>query len=352
MPRWFRRLSFILFAVLTVAIGSLVAFGKPIAGMVARTVIARIVQVAATRRIEFRDVRFGEARLIGFGVVRCDDVSGTVQVDLPGETLSGRRAFAFAASNVVVDLGWPWSGRAAFNVLGGRIQAIDAGDGGRSEEDMTQIRAQVQIPFSWAHPRESVGLVEKEIRRLVRDGRTMLPLKLEAVTGFTAARHRHELPIHTEGVAGGGVRIALERSDIEHISREYTHKLTATEIDLVARYPQRAPALLRFCEQASHAAANLWRRDHTFPQDAFRHVYWSWLLTREFGPDFSEEATDAHEIGATYESGATNRRMDLHNNAVGRAYAIAGVSEQELVNRVRTDPNVLQRPDRLPQGGP
>jgi hypothetical protein len=64
--------------------------------------------------------------------------------------------------------------------------------------------------------------------------------------------------------------------------------------------------------------------------------------------------TDAHEVGATYESGAASRRMDLHNNSVGRAYALAGVAEREIVNRVFQDPNVirdLSLSTEIPGGG-
>jgi len=79
--------------------------------------------------------------------------------------------------------------------------------------------------------------------------------------------------------------------------------------------PRAAPAAL--AQTAELEAARLKARDPLFPDDAYRHVYWSWLLTREFGAAFAERVTDAHEEGTTYEYGEAARRMDLRNNALG-----------------------------------
>ena len=36
--------------------------------------------------------------------------------------------------------------------------------------------------------------------------------------------------------------------------------------------------------------------------------------------------------------------MDLHNNAIGRAYAKRGVRRQELLDRLLSDPSVTRSP--------
>lgn len=48
--------------------------------------------------------------------------------------------------------------------------------------------------------------------------------------------------------------------------------------------------------------------------DAFRHTYWSALLTRSFGDDFAISLTSAHESG---EPDGIDKDMDLHNNSNG-----------------------------------
>ena len=84
-------------------------------------------------------------------------------------------------------------------------------------------------------------------------------------------------------------------------------------------------------------------RDGSVPEDAYRHVLWSYLLTQEFDAEFAEKVTDAHEIGSTTNTEAEHR-MDYNNNAVGRRYAAEGVAEPEVLSRVRRDPAVIRQP--------
>ncbi|MEV2224031.1 hypothetical protein AB0E01_29705 [Nocardia vinacea] len=52
--------------------------------------------------------------------------------------------------------------------------------------------------------------------------------------------------------------------------------------------------------------------------DAFRHAYWNALLSKEFGQDWAEDFTTAHERIDGETSHASAEAMDLHNNEVGR----------------------------------
>lgn len=66
--------------------------------------------------------------------------------------------------------------------------------------------------------------------------------------------------------------------------------------------------------------------------DAFRHSYWSALLTKRFGPDWAKEFTSAHE--GYHSNPGPAEAMDLYNNEVGRKFALANphASETELAN--------------------
>jgi hypothetical protein len=55
--------------------------------------------------------------------------------------------------------------------------------------------------------------------------------------------------------------------------------------------------------------------------DAFRHTYWNARLTQEFGADFAERFTTAHE--ALPVNQGPREAMDLHNNEIGRQIALA-----------------------------
>ena len=54
--------------------------------------------------------------------------------------------------------------------------------------------------------------------------------------------------------------------------------------------------------------------------DAFRHALWSFLMTRELGPEMAKRFGDAHEISRPNPD--DERLMDLYNNHVGRVLAL------------------------------
>ena len=69
------------------------------------------------------------------------------------------------------------------------------------------------------------------------------------------------------------------------------------------------------------------------PGDAFRHAFWSALMTRTYGEDFAREFTSAHETSASVASDAREQSfMDLHNNEVGIQIAVSNpdASKEEL----------------------
>ena len=54
--------------------------------------------------------------------------------------------------------------------------------------------------------------------------------------------------------------------------------------------------------------------------DAFRHIYWSYRMTEDVGPDAAKRFADAHEITVPTPDG--DRLMDLFNNNLGRRLAL------------------------------
>ena len=119
--------------------------------------------------------------------------------------------------------------------------------------------------------------------------------------------------------------------------------MTDLEIALIAEYPLRAPDLLLIKKYAERTAMTAHEKDRSVPEDAYRHVLWSYLLTQEFDAEFAEQVTDAHEIGSTTNTEA-DHRMDYNNNAVGRRFAAEGVTEFEILPRVRRDRSVIRQP--------
>jgi hypothetical protein len=70
-------------------------------------------------------------------------------------------------------------------------------------------------------------------------------------------------------------------------------------------------------------------------RDAFRHAYWNSLLVRNFGKEWTNQFTTAHE--ALPGNPATREAMDLYNNQVGRQIAIDNpeANDVEIADLVR-----------------
>lgn len=96
-------------------------------------------------------------------------------------------------------------------------------------------------------------------------------------------------------------------------------------------------------------------------RDAFRHAYWSALLTKNFGGEWAGQFTTAHE--GVPGNPADREAMDLHNNEVGRQIALANpnATDKELADLIQqavTDGKMvvidkagdLQWSDKVPYG--
>ena len=112
-------------------------------------------------------------------------------------------------------------------------------------------------------------------------------------------------------------------------------------IDIIIKNPTKAERIAEITSYAILTASSARKKDLAVPQDAYRHVLWSYLLTKEFGEQFAKKVTDAHEIGAHWNTEA-DHIMDYKNNEVGRRYAMMGYTEESILKRVMMDPEVIR----------
>jgi hypothetical protein len=66
-------------------------------------------------------------------------------------------------------------------------------------------------------------------------------------------------------------------------------------VAIIADYPLQTPLILRITLNAESISREAYECDHSVPQATYRHVLWSYLLTREFGAELAEIITNAHE---------------------------------------------------------
>ena len=92
---------------------------------------------------------------------------------------------------------------------------------------------------------------------------------------------------------GGSSILLMDGEDILRIADglKMRRVITETEMKLLARNPLKTPKLLELRDRASKVSKRAWLIDPSTPQDAYRHVLWSYLLTRAYGSEFAREVT-------------------------------------------------------------
>jgi len=121
--------------------------------------------------------------------------------------------------------------------------------------------------------------------------------------------------------------------------------LSEEEAELISKYPARTLHLLKITRDARRISKSEKSKQIEFPEDAFKHVYWSYHLTRTFGSEFAEEITNAHETLPN--NTPQQRKMDFNNNEIGRNLAIEKLSIEEIKNIVLKSPEVIRSPEEV-----
>lgn len=191
-------------------------------------------------------------------------------------------------------------------------------------------------------PQGSVQDIIKQFQQILDNGNTRLSVALKGTLSIEYNGENKDVGIKT-------IRrdkmtfLQMDKESLLSIIGNSVEDLTDAEVQVLADYPLRAASLLRIQKYAKNQAAKLAVQPN-FPEDAYRHVLWNFLLTNEFNEAFAKEVTDAHEIGAESNS-EFDHKMDYNNNALGRKYAKQGIKEADVQQRVLTDPNIIRLTD-------
>jgi hypothetical protein len=189
-------------------------------------------------------------------------------------------------------------------------------------------------------PLQSAKSLAGELFDIAQTGRTKADIHFEGRARMRVRGSDMEAKILSVKT-GSDTRFVLDKEDVARIAERFDDKLSEPEIAIIVDNPAKAPKLFSIKDYAETTSETAFANDRTVPEDPYRHVLWSYLLTREFGPEFSKAVTDAHEEGPTGNT-PLQRKQDYQNNTVGRRYAAEGVPESEILRRVRTDPRVMR----------
>lgn len=293
--------------------------------------------------VELRDLSIGD---VGLGIpatARWGSVNAYVQSQ-EDSPLARQAGFEFSADQLKLHpVGWmaQRARLAASNVKGQSLFVSHPDSGpeiGGFWCEFEQLG--LEMPVSLRDPVGGLRRTLEGLQALIDVGVTATPISVSGTIGFRYRDSPVALDVRSAARAGG-YGLEADRRGVEDLVSVSGSALTPAEIELVSKYPLQAPHMLYIFEyavQTSLAAAN---RDAAVPQDAYRHLLWSYLLTKRFGPELAEEITDAHEIGSTTNTEA-DHRMDYHNNDLGREYAVEGKREDEILVLAKRDPRVVR----------
>ncbi len=234
-----------------------------------------------------------------------------------------------------------------FVITGTGLRAAGDGDGkngalekqyGRLEDASFTSIFYLDV-FSPAQAITQLKDISLAMKRLVQHGNTDIPVQFEGTVVLPV--NNKEVPVRLQIVKDQEQYVLiLNKDSLQNLAVAKDEKLTDPEIELFSRNPLKSPKLFSIRDDAKNTAIEARKKDGTVPEDAYRHVFWSYLLTRSFGAEFAQMVTDAHELGMTDNTEAEHR-MDYNNNAIGRSYAAKGYQREEILARLRTDSRVI-----------
>ena len=205
---------------------------------------------------------------------------------------------------------------------------------------------QTGMPLYLESPFESAKAIIADIEQLFREDYTLGKLSFTAKTLLGIDNKELDVRMFTER-KNDTTFLRFDKNDIRHISNEVDLDLVDAEIEVIARHPSKVPAMIKITMQAKLLSGMEKAQNPQFPEDAFRHLYWSYHLTREFGPKLAKEITDAHE---TAPGNTQNERlMDYHNNEVARMLARQKLTTAQLKQLALQSARVIRNPDEVPQ---
>jgi hypothetical protein len=188
-----------------------------------------------------------------------------------------------------------------------------------------------------------------EMKNLWEFGKTTVPINFKAEEILAMKGNSFAISLWVEQKDGNS-RLVAKKEDIFFINETILPKTmtsTPVDIEIIANNPLKAPQLWQICLKSSNTAADAHRQNARIPEDAYRHVLWSFLLTKEYGADFATEVTNAHEMTMDAEekndpNAKASHQQDYANNETGRQYALQGYSESSILDRVMRDPKVIR----------
>lgn len=255
---------------------------------------------------------------------------------------------AVDADEIEVRVGIPFTLNGSVRASGLEVN-YDASDLPRSLPFDRFANAQFEVRnLPLTRPRQAAQEIRSKVEELFFENKAVGDVQFSGEVQLTVDEVEMNARLYSEQ-KGARFRLRFMEQDIRMISDAKGMNLADEQVAIVSDYPLRAPVIMVITDRALDLARLHEPHDHWL-LDAHRHVTWSYLLTKQFGPEFALKVTDAQEMkpGNTPDE----RAMDYHNNAMGRKLFAEGVPLAALPRQIREHPDIIRHPDEVKSFGP
>jgi Domain of unknown function (DUF6973) len=272
-----------------------------------------------------------------------NDVILTFKLD---KEIYGRESFhsSFRAQNILIKLVSIQEAEITLSLQNFSLRVVPAETTERQTfGEFEQASFSSTIPINLRTPEASAKLVLLQVENLFKQNKAV-GLNLSGIAKITIGDEHVQLRVKTVNKMDS-VFLQFEQTDIIQAAKIFDIELAVKEAEVIASQPSLVPDMIRITSEARRKSRAYRNKDKSFPEDAFRHVYWSYHLTRELGVFLAKEITDAHETAPG--NTANERAMDYHNNKFARDLAKAKLSEKQLLNLVLSSKEIIRHPDEI-----
>ena len=219
----------------------------------------------------------------------------------------------------------------------------DKGLSADSPKTLENGKLDISLGFNFFKPqtaRTQIKNLYEEMAEIFRTGKTIIPINFSGISYFSISKEPVKAMITTVHDGEGYYHLVVNKEFFKSIAWLMADNLTDAEASLLSVNPVRLPKLLNIMNDAKRESER-YRNVKGIPEDAYRHVLWSYLLTMKYGPEFAKAVTDAHEEGDDTNTEAEHR-MDYNNNTIGREYAARQYKRNEILGHLLRDSRVIR----------
>lgn len=172
-----------------------------------------------------------------------------------------------------------------------------------------------QTYVSILNPDQSMRRIYGHLAELLKRGDTTGRLRMQGVVHFDFGKDGAVSQRFSTQLNGSVTRIVLNQDDLILVAPKFASRLSDGDLELVANHPLKASRLLEIRKETEEKSKEKRWTQEQFPEDVYRHVLWSYLLTKEYGSEFAHFVTNAHEFGSL--NSEEEIAKDRQNNRVG-----------------------------------